>query len=371
MKEIVKICNAHGVGQAVVLLQEALADEGQHRLRAEEFSLKQLWEAFNGPVERSLTSTGSGFTQLQEAAVGSSSFADITGVLLASKVIEGYNAPGFIGKSLVTNIPSSRKNETYAGFGVPDVPVEVAEGMPYPQTGFGDKFVTSSALKKGRLLDITMEAIMFDQTGQLLMRAGNIGEKMRLEQERVILRGITDADSVVFKPQGVAEALYRTAAGTNSDTINKITSNALVDWTDIDAVMQVFAGMRDENGDEIVAFPNTLLTANALSATANRILTATKLEHTASGSTYTTTSGNPISGIRPQSSLLLDSISTTNWYLGDFPKQFGWQEVLPMQVMRKRLESDAHTRDIVTSYKVRYFGGMLALDDKYVVQSTT
>lgn len=369
LSELKKLYQKHGAQRTIRLLESALApSEGQHRLRAEDFSIKELWESLVGPVSETLGDGGSGFVMLQEDAVDSAAFSDIIGVLLASKVIDGYNTPGYIGDQLVTRVPSKRKHERYAGFTALDGPHEVPEAMPYEETGFQDKYATSEATKKGRLLNVTEEAVLFDQTGQLLTRAATLGEKTRLDRERVTLRGVMDAAGTVYSPQGVAEPIYRLVATATSYTINQLGGNALVDWTDIDNVMQIFAAMVDDRGDEIVVIPKILLTPYALAAVANRILRATQIRTTV-GVTETI-SGNPITGLKPLSSPIVDGTSITDWFLGDPAKQFMWQEIWPLQVARKRLESDAHVRDIIVSYKVRYFGGIAAIDDKFVVRST-
>ncbi len=183
----------HGWKPVHRMLEMALIeDEGQHRLRPEDFSIREVWEEMVGPCHTTGLgeNAGTGFIGLTEDAVDSAAFSNIIGVLIAAKVIEGYNMPGYIGDRLVTTMPSKLRQERYAGFTAVGQPRDVAEGMPYEETGFHDKFSTSEAFKKGRLLNLTEEAILFDQTGQLLMRAGKLGEQARLERETVILQGI-------------------------------------------------------------------------------------------------------------------------------------------------------------------------------------
>ena len=52
-----------------------------------------------------------------------------------------------------------------------------------------------------------------------------------------------------------------------------------------------------------------------------------------------------------------------DWYLGDFKKQFVWTEIWPVQTFLQRAESEAaFERDVVLRVKVRYFGGISAVD---------
>jgi hypothetical protein len=59
-----------------------------------------------------------------------------------------------------------------------------------------------------------------------------------------------------------------------------------------------------------------------------------------------------------------------DWFLGDFKKQFVWQEIWPLQTQRAQQNDEAQfRRDIVARFKVRYYGGISALDHRYVVKS--
>jgi len=374
MKKVVNAYKAHGPEKGLEILTEAFLGEDDKgeldpgRQRADDFSLYEVFEDTIGNP-RDVLGNGKGLTFLTEAFVDSNAFSDIIGVLLAQKITEAYTLVPSIGDSLVSVMQSRRKSERYAGFKATEQPKEVLEGMPYEESELQDKYSTSEANKYGRLLNVTEEAILFDQTGQLLMRASGIGEKARYHRENLIIEGVTDANSTVFSPQGAAEALYRVAVGTNSNIINRLATNALVDWTDIDNAMQVFADMTDDQGELIVSMPNTLLVPYALDATAKRVVNATEVR-TTSGATITTIGSNPVTGLTVLSSPLVDAQSSTTWYLGNFPREFVWQEIWPLQVTRTRLPQLATVQDVIVTYKTRYFGGISAIDDVYVVQNT-
>ncbi len=86
--------------------------------------------------------------------------------------------------------------------------------MPYEETGFGEKYVTTSETKKVASSRSTKKTIMFDQTGEISRRANMLGEYVKQEWERSTLRAIMDADTAsgkyVYRPSGVAESLYST-----------------------------------------------------------------------------------------------------------------------------------------------------------------
>lgn len=366
------------------------------KVRPEQFSLRTLFEGIVGPCEEHLPSMAQGgrlnFVELQEA-VDSTAFPSATGVLIAAKVIEGYASPGMIGDELVTNMPSRLKSERIVGFTSLEGPQEVPEGMPYQESGFTEKYVTTQTAKKGRILEVTEEAIFFDQTGQILMRAARLGEQTAEERELTILAGILDVGSGaqgikdVYLPSGSAVSLYTT---TNANLVGSSSAVPLVDWRDVDAALQHHAeNIRDDRavtGEQlpIVWVPKILLTARKKAGTAAQILSATQVwqQPGAADATTVTIAGNPInglaSGLRALSSPIIDYLAgvtgsrfddSDDWFLGDFKKQFIWQEIWPLQTMRSRQDDEAaFRRDIVARFKVRYYGGVAALDHRYVLK---
>src|SRR3972149_7358192 len=90
------------------------------KIRAEDVSLRTLWEALVGPAEETLAfamrSAGRLSVIEMQEAIDSSAFTSATSVLIASKVIEGYEQPGGIGDELVTVMGSRLKSERIVGF---------------------------------------------------------------------------------------------------------------------------------------------------------------------------------------------------------------------------------------------------------------
>lgn len=384
----------------VRVLSEALEGRDQMgrevpKIKPEQVSFRVLWEAMVGPVEETLEMAMAGgrfnYVEMQEA-VDSTMFPSATGVLIAAKVIEGYEQPGYIGDQLVTVMPSKLKSERIVGFSSLEGPMEVGEGMPYAESGVSEKYVTTDTSKKGRILELTEEAIYFDQTGQILMRAQRLGEQTRLEREEVILAGVLDAGGSagvgnykpVYRPAGVATALYSSG---NTNYLSAATP--LVDWTDIDEALQYHAvNVKDDRAVSaerrpIVWMPKTLLIARKLWGTGSRILSATEVR-VGDGASQTSQvlGANPIGtlvpGLRALSSPLIDYISAVSgsqwddnddWLIGDFQKQFVWQEIWPVQTFRAMQNDEAQfRRDIVARFKVRYYGGIAAVDTKYVIK---
>jgi hypothetical protein len=167
--------------------------------------------------------------------------------------------------------------------------------------------------------------------------------------------------------------------------------NPLVDWRDIDEVLQHHAtNIRDDRtitGEQlpILWMPNTMLVSRGRLALSSQIVSATQTwrQPGATDATTQTIGANPVNslvpGLQVLSSPLIDYLASVtgsrfddaaDWFLGDFKKQFVWQEIWPLQTQRAQQNDEAQfRRDIVARFKVRYYGGISALDHRYVVKS--
>lgn len=327
---------------------------------------------------------------LRESAPGvnTSLFQVVTGELIGRKVIEGYeDRTGFIGDKLVTVMSSRTRNAKIAGFRALSGPTEVHEGHPYEESTFEEKHVTTAESKQGRILSINEELLAFDQTGEINRRAMALGFYLRQERERTIVRAVTDADAgsgrYVYRPKGTGETLYA-ADGSNrnwvgSGNTTSTSFNAavpLVDWTDIDHVLNYRATeVKDDRIDgttrPIVCPVKQLLVPEKLRGTARSLIHSTEISVTTDD--QETRFANPVHGmVEVLSSPFIDEQggqAVNDWYLGDFKKQFLWTEIWPVQTFLQRAESEAaFDRDVVLRVKVRYFGGVSAVDTVFVTK---
>lgn len=327
---------------------------------------------------------------LREAnpGVNTSLFQVVTGELIGRKVIEGYeDDAGFIGDKLVTVMPSRVRNSKIAGFRALSGPAEVAEGHPYEESTFEEKYVATAEAKQGRILSINEELIAFDQTGEINRRAMALGFYLRQERERTIVRAVTDADAgsgrFVYRPNGTGTALYA-ANGTQRNWIGvgNTTSpgfNAavpLADWTDIDVALNYRATeVKDDRIDgtarPIMAPVKQLLVPERLRGTARSIIHSTEISVTTAD--QETRFANPVQGlVEVLSSPFIDEQggqAVHDWYVGDFRRQFVWTEIWPVQTFLQRADGEAaFERDVVLRVKVRYFGGVSAVDTVFVTK---
>lgn len=389
LRDLVESLGSEGFYQKVC----QLLNEGE--IRVDDISYHDLAGACGVlPQLRSLQerggASGTATALLRESSPGlqANLFQVVTGELIGRKVIEGYEeSAGFIGEKLVTVLPSRMRNQRIAGFTALAGPTEVHEGHPYEESQFDEKYVTTTESKQGRILSIQEELIAFDQTGEINRRAMALGYYLRQERERTIVRGVTDADSgsgrYVYRPSGAGTSLYRTdgahqnwigAGNTTATGFN--TAVVLSDWTDIERVLHYRAtAVKDDRVDgtrrPIVMPVKHLLVPERLRGTALSIVNATEVRGTSGD--QETILANPVRGlVEVLSSPFIDEQggeAANDWYLGDFRRQFVWSEIWPVQTFLQRSESEAaFERDVVLRVKVRYFGGISAVDSVYVTK---
>lgn len=338
------------------------------------------WSPGGAPVASLLRESNPG--------VGTALFQVITGELIGRKVIEGYeDASGFIGDKLVTNLPSRLRNARLAGFRALSGPAEVSEGHPYEESTFEEKFVTTAESKQGRVLSINEELIAFDQTGEINRRALALGFYLRQERERTIVRAVTDADAgsnrFVYRPSGAGQTLYKTdgsnrnwiGAG-NTTSTGFASAVPLADWTDIDTALNYRATeVKDDRIDgttrPIMAPARQLLVPEKLRGTARSVVHSTEI--TVTNAAQETRFANPVQGlVEVLSSPFIDEQggqALNDWYIGDFRRQFVWTEIWPVQTFLQRADSEAaFDRDVVLRVKVRYYGGVSAVDTVFVTK---
>lgn len=338
------------------------------------------WSPGGAPVASLLRESNPG--------VGTALFQVVTGELIGRKVIEGYeDASGFIGDKLVTVLPSRLRNARLAGFRALSGPAEVAEGHPYEESTFEDKFVTTAESKQGRVLSINEELIAFDQTGEINRRAMALGFYLRQERERTIVRAVTDADAAggtfVYRPSGGGTVLYKTdgahrnwiGAG-NTTSPDFAAAVVLEDWTHIDKALNYRATeVKDDRIDgttrPIMAPARQLLVPERLRGQARSIIHSTEI--TVTRTEQETRFANPIHGqLEVLSSPFIDEQggqALNDWYIGDFRRQFVWTEIWPVQTFLQRADSEAaFDRDVVLRVKVRYYGGVSAVDTVFVTK---
>jgi len=348
VKDLIEQAGPQG---AVDIIREVL-EEGKYTPE-ELFSLREIWYATEGDKDVS-------------EAISSDMFPQITSEIINKKLIDAYNRVKVIGDMLTTTVSSNMEIETVAGFDASENPEEVPQGHEYEDSNITEKYVTIPHTKYGRLISITEEMIYFDKSGQILTRAQGIGEKAAQYKEKLIVEGIQDINSDVFRPSGVPTAFYRTAAS-GDRKINSKSSTAFGE-SGLEEAFKLMHNMTDENGDYVYIDTGSLylLVPQDLWLEALQMSNSTLTPESAENAV------NVYKGaFTPLTSPYITAQNNGYWYIGDFKRDFWWSEVWPLQTFTMKPGNEQEfRRDVKATFKVRFYGQIGAVDDKHSYKFT-
>jgi hypothetical protein len=307
-------------------------------------------------------------------------FPILTATLVEKQVIDGFESFDGIVDQLVTPFQSKLQVSKIPGADLSLTIKDIEPGMPYHHDAdIAEKYVQIEGKKRGDILDITEEALMFDQTGLIMREARRFGEQAAIDREKKHMYTIQDAtvnnvNYYAFYPSGSRVALYSgTVAGTHP--YSNLIDDRLQHWTDLDSAKTQFTTMRDSRGEPIMIDPKILLVPKAQETNAKRLIQNTLLPAARIGNTVPGDSQNEANPFANAYTVLsspyLDIVSTAYWYLGDFKKQFLEKVVYPVQVLTRvdNKNDYAWERDIIAQYKIRHYTQVGATNYEYVVKS--
>ncbi len=402
IKDYIREHGLNGFTEDVGALLEgtALPNGTQIKMRPEDFSLKELWEAlapagYHGPL-----------VALRESgAMDATGFPTITEKLLSTAMIEGYSPRQSIADALVPNSTEPKTlTERIPGITMMEGPKIIPPGGTYPTIGFSDKYVNfEQALfnkKEGYAIEVSEEAIRFDQTNMILSAARDAGMTLQTERERRTVRAVLgigeDTGSTiggVYFPSGVDTALYRAAAfNLRTDTTpiynhpGQTANSDLENYTDLQEVMTVHAqNIVDDrllgSGRPIAWTPDRVLVPVSLASTAANIFQAmgvTVINTFTAGTNNeirTSQGGNALQTLfagatpQPYSSAYVDEVSATMWAVFDSRRAFIRVNIFPFATFRSA-PGYGEMRDILFAVRVREWSRVIAKDFRFALLNT-
>lgn len=356
-------------------------------------SLRDLFEAFVPDGREALDEMrpnrrkgGVKFFQEAGDAVNTSHFSNIFGQMTYSEVLKPYDSPELIGRSLVTTVPAKTQyQEIIPGVsGLSDVGAKVGEGEEYTKVGLSENYIRiPEKIKTGFQIEVTEETIFEDNMGLISEALSGASEIMAINEEKEILDVCLGITSLYDRNGSGAQATYGDTHTPTGETFDNLAaSNALVDYSDVEAALLLFDAITDPNTGEPIMLggPLDVVVPTALLFTAGTIFDA--------GTRYqdgdTTASGpvrhhaNPVTAYAGRSFQLKSNqyvkartSSATTWFVGNFRKAFRYYEIYPVEVQIMPQTQDVrYNRDIVTGLRVRRKGRAAVYDPRYVVKCT-
>jgi hypothetical protein len=335
-----------------------------------------------------------------EAAVDPSALQNVSTFNLAvaglvnAQILERFNQPQYIGRTLCRTVPTQMNGQKFIGVGRMAETSKTMQGRRpgerHTQVGFGDQYKTSpETYERALSCWVTKEAVFFDLTSQVLQEAGEVGDNLSYTQEKDIadmVMGVTGLASV-HSYNGTSFETYQTASPWINDQVNAFTND-----TDIDEARQLFIGMVDpSSGKEILVNGTDLLVMPANELTVRQQLFGVQLsvgtqlnngypqrlamgsQPMASINNYTVTT---LSAIWYNRALAADGLNLTAanakglWFIGDYQKAFCWMENWPLTPWQASAdELTMKDQGLVAVYGANYRGTPFVYEPRYVVRN--
>lgn len=283
--------------------------------------------------------------------------------LLEAKTIESYNRPEFKADEFFETDPTRRRSERWGGVSLPGDSAVIREpGDQHARIQLSERYVTTRDTQNyGLGIDVTYEAEFFDYFKQLMAQADKLGYSMALKKEKRCMSVVLGVVST-YTYDGNTSATY----ATSGSWVNKLTGNELTDYTKLNAALQLFTGMTDqETGQPIEVIPKDIYVMPDHWATALNVLYPSAIwrftgaDPAATNFPAVGTSGpNPMSGVLaprmiggPTWPYLYNLAQAANsgdapglalsasdagklWLLGDFKRAFKYVENFPLTITR-------------------------------------
>lgn len=319
----------------------------EKKLDVNRVSFKALWEQL--VADRGL-----------EENIVSSAFPTIAGEIISSVMIQAYQAFPKAGDRLVRTVPTRLKTSQIVGWKAIGKVSQVNERQPYGQvTPPDEKTITIENKKYGGLMDLTKEAIFFDQTGELIDRARGLGEEGARFRDEIIMNTVCDVNGTALG----GAALY---SGGND---NLITTNPLGTTGWENAHVELLDKKDDLTGKPIWVFGEKPV----MIVPAGLYPLAWKLQQNEYGPNGTANLDKNMA--QNMYEIVINPYlqkATTDWFYGGFNREFRWEEVWPLEVFTRvgQDTEEGFNKDIIQQFKVSLYGGCGAVDTRYVLKCT-
>lgn len=411
-RELRKRVEADGINSTCQHLIESLQNG---ELKSSDFSIRQLYASLmvdgNGHplgtdfLDNVSDRRSNGQHLLEDGygasnAISSAGLASVNGQIFYNELLAGYNQTGFVLKNMIPERPTTiMDGEKFGGVSeLNPVLVKVPEGGEIPKMTVAPNYVqTPATYKVAAGVDITLEEVLNDKTGQVMERARMVGETIGTREE--IDAAVCIAD--LLSPEGTQTHRYnwRSTPGAAQNILATYADNSgshlfdnlsagtsLADYTQLEAVELLL----QNQVSPFTGLPIEFDGSRKLIVTQTNLIPAQRVVRTiqvrdpvavASGATRTQiTDGNSL-WATPEivMSKWLNYVFTafsnnepaTTYFYGYPDKAFRKMVFIPLQTEEATVLNPKNwTHDIAFSWKARKQYSYITIEPRAVVKAT-
>lgn len=277
------------------------------------------------------------------------------GYLLRSAVQEFandvYNDLPVIYPNFVTEINSRRRSEVYGGLYRPALPRQTDAGEKFQETtfkGFERELVN---YKHGHVEKFERELFDDDQTGQVRVRAANLGEGFRIYEEIYVLKRLFNNTNAVSSEEGVdvPPSTYNSGVPFTTAIGNRPATYGVLNATTLEAAHVAGRSIRDPLNRKFLVIPRVLITSVRDEFKAWTLLNSPNQAWNNSGAYSNMV--NPLQGrYTPYASPFVPDYA---WMIGDPQRGFVFQRRDPLEITQEDVQSGDSFRMEVYAFRAR------------------
>jgi hypothetical protein len=344
---------------------QELEDRGEMMESAlsEHLELKaQLTEAAGDPDEAIKKNYGSwkkvSFKKLRDNALReATNVASTNGQLfrygIQRVLFDGYKDVPTIYADVCQFISSKNRQEWYAPLYGAEVPTDVPFGGKFPDSRIKGLDVVAVNKKVGRMLTFERELFDYDQTGQIINKASQMGKRTRYKEETDVMTAIKTA-------------AYTALIGNYSGSDDPLTQPVLEN-----ADIKLYA-MVDPLGNNMLVTPGLLLTginnkfaaAKMLNSTLQPSIPVSDAGGGSAGYPGWTMTTNPLQGL--YSLKVSRFLTAADIFLMEPKTSIVFQEASPVEVVQENPLSGLSFEQDIYRWRVRRLYQVLVLESRYI-----
>lgn len=308
---------------------------------------KQVYEANRALARRGM---------LRES-VAESAFGALLRLGVENIIQKGWELPATTFDKVLMSVASAGAYGVYGSTYRPTGPSEVMPGTEFPRVKMlpDEKILRNK--KFGALLPIERELFEDDQTGEINLKASEMGEQMAQLKEKYFA-GFLQGKSVTIGSEVIPAPVYTDPDGTNSVYSiargNRPTTFTALTLEAFKNARKALMTIKDPLGNIVGGLPDTLVVAPNLELVANLLMNSswTPTNVGASGTASFPTDNNPIKGM---ARVVVNVYLPDNaWFLGRSKKRsLILQTRTPLEVTQEDPNSGESFKYDIFQYRIR------------------
>lgn len=287
-------------------------------------------------------------TAMQEATNVASAQGQLFRYGIQKVLFDGYKEVPVVYPDICQFVSSKNRQEWYAPLYGAEVPTDVPFGDKYPDSRVKGLDTALINKKVGRMLTLERELFDWDQTGQIVNKASQMGIRVRYKEESDVMTALK-------------AATYTAAIGNYSGSDDAVTQATL------EAADVALFGMVDPLGNNMLVTPTLLLVGNSNKFNAAKLLNSTlqpSVPSAVAGATGSLMTFNPLQGL--YSLKVSRFLAVANAFLMEPKTSIVFQEASPVEVEQENPLAGTSFEMDVYRWRIRRLYQIAVLESRYI-----